>query len=48
MHAQALPDADPTQLARPRDVARQIVQLIGSDATPNGARLEVAREESAS
>jgi len=48
MHARALPDADRTKLARPRDVARQIVQLIGSDATPNGARLEAAREESVS
>jgi NAD(P)-dependent dehydrogenase (short-subunit alcohol dehydrogenase family) len=48
MHAQALPDADPTKLARPEDVARKIVRLIRSETTPNGARLEVSREESAS
>jgi NAD(P)-dependent dehydrogenase (short-subunit alcohol dehydrogenase family) len=48
MHAQALPDADPTTLARPADAARQIVRLIRSETTPNGARLEVSREEPAS
>lgn len=48
MHAQALPDADPTTLARPGHVARQIVRLIRSETTPNGARLEVSREEPAS
>ena len=48
MHADALPDADPTTLARPPDVARQIVRLIRSETTPNGARLEVSREEPAS
>jgi NAD(P)-dependent dehydrogenase (short-subunit alcohol dehydrogenase family) len=43
MHAAALPDADPNTLARPADVALEIVQLIRSDATPNGARLEASR-----
>lgn len=49
MHADAIPDADPATLARPADVARAILAMLG-DATraPSGARLvasawEVAR-----
>lgn len=43
MHAAAIPDADPTTLARPEDVARRIVALIaGADALAPGARLEAA------
>jgi NAD(P)-dependent dehydrogenase (short-subunit alcohol dehydrogenase family) len=44
MHAAAIPDADRTELARPADVARAIVSMIG-DAThaPGGARLEAPR-----
>jgi NAD(P)-dependent dehydrogenase (short-subunit alcohol dehydrogenase family) len=43
MHAAALPHADPNTLARPADVAHGILQLIRSDATQNGARLEASR-----
>jgi NAD(P)-dependent dehydrogenase (short-subunit alcohol dehydrogenase family) len=43
MHAAAIPDADRSTLARPAHVAAQIVLLIGSDETPNGARLQVNR-----
>jgi NAD(P)-dependent dehydrogenase (short-subunit alcohol dehydrogenase family) len=43
MHAAALPEADRATLARPELVAERIVQLIRSDATPNGSRLEAAR-----
>jgi NAD(P)-dependent dehydrogenase (short-subunit alcohol dehydrogenase family) len=40
MHAEAMPDADPTMLADPAAVAARIVDLIGAaDATPPGARL---------
>lgn len=45
MHADAMPDADPSTLARPAQVASRIVRLIRSELTPNGARLEVARGE---
>jgi NAD(P)-dependent dehydrogenase (short-subunit alcohol dehydrogenase family) len=38
MHAAAMPDADPAQLARPEDVARQIATLIRSTATASGGR----------
>ena len=48
MHAAALPDADPKTLARPEQVAQRIVELIRSEATPNGARLEVAKAEGSS
>ncbi|HWZ90349.1 MAG TPA: SDR family oxidoreductase [Polyangiaceae bacterium] len=43
MHAAAMPDADPSTLARPAQVAQKIVQLIRSDSTPNGGRLEAAQ-----
>jgi NAD(P)-dependent dehydrogenase (short-subunit alcohol dehydrogenase family) len=40
MHAAALPDADPSTLARPADVAAQIVGIIErSDAIANGSRI---------
>jgi NAD(P)-dependent dehydrogenase (short-subunit alcohol dehydrogenase family) len=42
MHAAALPDADRATLARPVDVARKILQLVRSERTPNGGRLEAA------
>ena len=40
MHAAALPDADPSKLARPAEVAAQIVSLLRARALPNGARIE--------
>jgi NAD(P)-dependent dehydrogenase (short-subunit alcohol dehydrogenase family) len=43
LHAAAMPDADPASLARPAQVARKIVALIRSDATPNGGRFEAAQ-----
>jgi NAD(P)-dependent dehydrogenase (short-subunit alcohol dehydrogenase family) len=45
MHAAALPDADPKALARPGHVAQKILQLIRSEATPNGGRFEAAKVE---
>jgi len=42
MHAAAMPDADPSTLARPADVAKRIVELIRSENTVNGARLEAS------
>lgn len=40
LHAAALPDADPSTLARPAQVALRIVELIGSENVPNGGRIE--------
>jgi NAD(P)-dependent dehydrogenase (short-subunit alcohol dehydrogenase family) len=49
MHAAALPDADPSTLGDPDDVAERIVQLIEADApAPNGARISAAVSEAAS
>ena len=42
MHAAALPDSDPSTLARPARVAAQIAALIRSDTTPNGGRVEAS------
>ena len=42
MHADALPDADRSTLARPAQVAAQIVALIRARNVPNGARLEAS------
>jgi NAD(P)-dependent dehydrogenase (short-subunit alcohol dehydrogenase family) len=43
MHADALPDADRSALARPEDVAERIVQMIEDvRRAPSGARLEVS------
>ncbi|WP_437949679.1 SDR family oxidoreductase [Sorangium sp. So ce296] len=48
MHAEAIPDADPSALADPADVARRIVALIGrAGEVPSGARVEAARFEEA-
>lgn len=38
MHADALPDADPSALARPADVAARIVARLRAGRLPNGAR----------
>jgi short-subunit dehydrogenase len=43
MHADAMPDADPSSLLDPRVVAARIVRLIcGSEALPSGARVEAS------
>lgn len=42
MHADAMPDADPTTLARPEDVARRIVRALGDGTLATGARVEAA------
>ena len=43
MHAAALPDADPSTLARPEDIARRIVGLVAeSGRFPSGTRLSAA------
>jgi NAD(P)-dependent dehydrogenase (short-subunit alcohol dehydrogenase family) len=39
MHADAIPDADPSTLADPRAVARKIADMIVGERAPNGARL---------
>ncbi len=45
MHAEAMPDADRTTLARPADVARRIADIIArAEARPNGARLKAGAE----
>jgi NAD(P)-dependent dehydrogenase (short-subunit alcohol dehydrogenase family) len=40
MHRAALPDADPTTLARPDVVAARILALLRDDQVPNGSRVE--------
>jgi NAD(P)-dependent dehydrogenase (short-subunit alcohol dehydrogenase family) len=40
MHAQAMPDADPATLARPKDVAECIIALLCDDSVPSGSRVE--------
>lgn len=41
MHAEAMPDADPTTLADPDDVAERIVSMLEHiERIPNGARVE--------
>ncbi len=47
MHAQAIPDADRSSLARPGDVAERIARMIASDTIASGARLEAQRWEAA-
>lgn len=48
MHRAALPDADPTTLARPADVARWIVARVReAERIPSGSRLSAGREEAA-
>ncbi len=43
MHADALPDADPSTLADPADVAARLVAIVThADRWPSGTRLEVA------
>jgi NAD(P)-dependent dehydrogenase (short-subunit alcohol dehydrogenase family) len=43
MHADALPDADPTTLARPADVAEQLVTiLLRAESIENGARVSAS------
>jgi NAD(P)-dependent dehydrogenase (short-subunit alcohol dehydrogenase family) len=49
MHADAVPDADPSTLADPATVASIVVRMIGAAASiPSGARLEAATWEAAS
>ena len=44
MHAQAMPDADPAELARPNHVAERIVAMIKNPVrAPNGARLQASQ-----
>ncbi len=45
MHAQAIPDADRSELADPTAVARRIVAMIERESIASGARLEAARWE---
>jgi len=45
MHRAALPDADPTTLARPETVAARIAELIRSTAIENGARIALDSQE---
>jgi NAD(P)-dependent dehydrogenase (short-subunit alcohol dehydrogenase family) len=41
MHADAMPDADRAQLARPQAVARRLVALVVEQGFENGARVAV-------
>lgn len=46
MHADAMPEADPSTLPRPGDVARRIVAILeAAETLASGARLEAARFE---
>lgn len=48
MHADAMPDADRATLARPDEVARRLVFLLGrAETVPSGSRLELASLEEA-
>jgi len=48
MHADAMPEADRSQLARPGDVATRLVELLReSESLTNGARLEITLQGSA-
>ncbi len=43
MHADAIPDADPSTLARPEDVAERLVRIVlRAESLSNGARLVAA------
>jgi hypothetical protein len=42
MHADAMPEADRSTLARPADVARRIVERLFERSFENGARIAVA------
>jgi NAD(P)-dependent dehydrogenase (short-subunit alcohol dehydrogenase family) len=43
MHAEAMPEADPSTLADPSEVAERILSLIGSaEHVPSGSRVELA------
>ena len=39
LHARALPDADRDSLARPKDVAERIAEILADPRVPSGARL---------
>lgn len=46
MHRAALPDADPSRLAAPADVARRIVQLLETpERHPSGTRVDASEVE---
>ncbi|MCY1081703.1 SDR family NAD(P)-dependent oxidoreductase [Archangium lansingense] len=46
MHRDAIPEADPSTLARPRDVAARLVALVeAAHAYPSGTRVEAAHVE---
>jgi NAD(P)-dependent dehydrogenase (short-subunit alcohol dehydrogenase family) len=48
MHRDALPEADPTTLARPEDIAARLVRLVErAEAVPSGSRVEASRLEAA-
>lgn len=40
MHRSAVPDADPTELARPEQVAARILELIADERVGSGSRVE--------
>jgi hypothetical protein len=40
LHAAALPDADPATLKRPRDAAREIIELIDRERTGHTVELK--------
>jgi hypothetical protein len=49
MHRDAMPEANPAELARPDDVAERIARMIETAGdTPNGARLEASKWKEAS
>ena len=46
MHADAIPDADRKLLARPKDVARRLADLLEAPVHPSGARISLAEASS--
>jgi NAD(P)-dependent dehydrogenase (short-subunit alcohol dehydrogenase family) len=48
MHRDALPEADPSTLARPEDIAARLVTLVErAEVLPSGSRVEASRLEAA-
>ena len=48
MHADAMPDADPAELADPAHVARRIVDALASAGSSTGGRVIASEQEAAS
>jgi hypothetical protein len=45
MHADAMPEVDPSTLTEPAVVARRLVRLLESGSIPNGSRVLASKWE---